>query len=118
MQAAYAVAAWLQRADLNGSLRPFFCPPLSATERERARSKAGYSAWFERERQCTALALSRRPLRVGLKYTLTGHDGTDRASLGISEAQPGGLAALATRNFDDHLAVGHRSSIAFMISSA
>jgi hypothetical protein len=36
MQAAYAVAAWLQRADLNGSLPQFFCPPLTADERERA----------------------------------------------------------------------------------
>jgi hypothetical protein len=36
MQAAYAVAAWLQRADANGSLPQFFCPPLNAAEREVA----------------------------------------------------------------------------------
>jgi len=31
-QAAYAVAAWLQRADLNGSLRSYLTPPLTAEE--------------------------------------------------------------------------------------
>ena len=36
MQATYAVSAWLQRADLDGSLPQFFCPPLSAEERKRA----------------------------------------------------------------------------------
>jgi hypothetical protein len=32
-EAAYAVAAWLQRADLNGSLGSFFSPPLTPDER-------------------------------------------------------------------------------------
>jgi hypothetical protein len=35
-QAAYAVAAWLQRADLNGSLGSFLKPPLTPEEREVA----------------------------------------------------------------------------------
>jgi hypothetical protein len=35
-QAAYAVAAWLQRADLNGSLESFFNPPLTPEERKTA----------------------------------------------------------------------------------
>ncbi len=35
-QAAYAVAAWIQRADLNGSLPQFFCPPLELKERQLA----------------------------------------------------------------------------------
>jgi hypothetical protein len=34
--AAYATAAWLQRADLNGSLGGFFHPPLTPDEREVA----------------------------------------------------------------------------------
>lgn len=34
---AYAVAAWLQRADSNGSLPRFFSPPLEPKERELAR---------------------------------------------------------------------------------
>jgi hypothetical protein len=32
-QAAYAVAAWLQRADLSGSLESFLNPPLTPEER-------------------------------------------------------------------------------------
>lgn len=32
-QAAFAVAAWLQRADQNGSLGSYFNPPLTAEER-------------------------------------------------------------------------------------
>jgi hypothetical protein len=36
-QAAYAVAAWLQRADLNGSLGSFLKPVLTPDEREVAR---------------------------------------------------------------------------------
>jgi hypothetical protein len=32
-QAAYAAAAWLQRADRNGSLATFFDPPLTPEER-------------------------------------------------------------------------------------
>jgi len=32
-QAAYGVAAWLQRADLNGSLESYFNPPLTPEER-------------------------------------------------------------------------------------
>jgi hypothetical protein len=35
-QAAYVVAAWLQRADLNGSLLQFFAPPLEEHERRIA----------------------------------------------------------------------------------
>jgi len=35
-QAAYAAAAWLQRADLNGSLVRFLQPPLTPKERELA----------------------------------------------------------------------------------
>ena len=35
-QAAYAVAAWLQRADRNGSIGCFFNPPLMPDEREIA----------------------------------------------------------------------------------
>lgn len=35
-QAAYAVAAWLQRADQNGSLGSFFNPPMTEDEREIA----------------------------------------------------------------------------------
>ena len=35
-QAAFAVAAWLQRADLNGSLGSYFSPPLTKEEREVA----------------------------------------------------------------------------------
>ena len=31
-QTAYAVAAWLQRADLSGSLNGFLKPPLTAEE--------------------------------------------------------------------------------------
>jgi len=34
--AAYATAAWLQRADLNGSLGGFFHPPLTPEERDVA----------------------------------------------------------------------------------
>jgi hypothetical protein len=33
VQAAYAAAAWLQRADLNGSLSGFLNPKLTAEER-------------------------------------------------------------------------------------
>ena len=36
-QAAYAAAAWLQRADLNGSLESYFNPPLTTDEREVAK---------------------------------------------------------------------------------
>jgi hypothetical protein len=35
-QAAYAAAAWLQRADLDGSLRTFLHPPLTPEERDVA----------------------------------------------------------------------------------
>ena len=35
-QAAYAVTAWLQRADLNGSLGSYFNPPLTPEERQVA----------------------------------------------------------------------------------
>jgi hypothetical protein len=35
-QAAYAVAAWLQRADMSGSLGSFFSPPLTPKKREVA----------------------------------------------------------------------------------
>jgi hypothetical protein len=35
-QAAFAVAAWLQRADMNGSLGSYFNPPLTPEEREVA----------------------------------------------------------------------------------
>ena len=35
-QAAYAVAAWLQRANFNGSLASYFNPPLTLEEREIA----------------------------------------------------------------------------------
>lgn len=35
-QAAYAVAAWLRRADLDGSLQRFFSPPLKTKERTLA----------------------------------------------------------------------------------
>jgi hypothetical protein len=35
--AAYAVAAWLQRADLNGSLARYFEPPLDSEERDVAK---------------------------------------------------------------------------------
>src|ERR1039458_2774111 len=35
-QAAFAVAAWLQRADRNGSLGSYFNPPLTKEEREVA----------------------------------------------------------------------------------
>lgn len=35
-QAAYAVAAWLQRADRNGSLESYFNPPLTGEEQEVA----------------------------------------------------------------------------------
>jgi hypothetical protein len=35
-QTAYAVAAWLQRADLNGSLGSYFNPPLTPEERDIA----------------------------------------------------------------------------------
>ena len=35
--AAYSVAAWLRRADLNESLPHFFCPPLEPQEREIAK---------------------------------------------------------------------------------
>ena len=35
-QAAYAVAAWLQRADQDGSLREFLHPPLTDDERKNA----------------------------------------------------------------------------------
>jgi hypothetical protein len=36
-QAAYAVSAWLQRADLQGSLAGFFTPNLTPDEREIAK---------------------------------------------------------------------------------
>jgi len=36
-QAAYAVAAWLQRADLNGSLGRYFDPPLTSEEQAIAK---------------------------------------------------------------------------------
>jgi len=35
-QAAYATAAWLQRADLNGSLSQYLNPPLEPEERQLA----------------------------------------------------------------------------------
>jgi hypothetical protein len=35
-QAAYAVAAWSQRADMNGQLKSYFNPPLTPEEREVA----------------------------------------------------------------------------------
>jgi hypothetical protein len=35
-QAAYTAAAWLQRADLNGSLLQFLNPPLEPEERQLA----------------------------------------------------------------------------------
>jgi hypothetical protein len=35
-QAAYAVAAWLQRADQNGSVDSYFNPPLTPDERDVA----------------------------------------------------------------------------------
>jgi hypothetical protein len=35
-QAAYAAAAWPQRADLNGSLLQFLNPPLESDERQLA----------------------------------------------------------------------------------
>jgi hypothetical protein len=35
-QAAYTVAAWLRRADRDGSLQVFFNPPLEAEERKIA----------------------------------------------------------------------------------
>lgn len=35
-QAAYAVTAWLQRADRSGSLGSYFNPPLTAEELEVA----------------------------------------------------------------------------------
>jgi hypothetical protein len=35
-QAAYAVAAWLQRADLSGSPESFFSPPLTPEEHDVA----------------------------------------------------------------------------------
>lgn len=41
-QAACAVAAWLQRADLNGSLGGYFNPPLTRDERE----VAGIEGWI------------------------------------------------------------------------
>jgi hypothetical protein len=34
--AAYAAAAWMQRADLNGSLPQFLNPPLKPEERQLA----------------------------------------------------------------------------------
>ena len=34
---AYAICAWLQERDRLGLLRPYFTPPLSEPERERAR---------------------------------------------------------------------------------
>ena len=37
--AAYAVAAWLQRADLNGWLHRYFDPPLTPDERDMARAE-------------------------------------------------------------------------------
>jgi hypothetical protein len=36
-QAAFAAAAWLQRADTNGSLSGFFKPSLTADERKVAK---------------------------------------------------------------------------------
>jgi hypothetical protein len=33
-QAAFAVAAWLQRADRSGSLEGFFNPPMTPEERQ------------------------------------------------------------------------------------
>jgi hypothetical protein len=36
-QAAYAAAAWLQRADHDGSLSGFFSPSLTREERELAK---------------------------------------------------------------------------------
>jgi hypothetical protein len=49
IEAAYAVSAWLQRADRNDSLGSYFNPPLTPEERESQRSKGGYSGWFEKE---------------------------------------------------------------------
>jgi hypothetical protein len=34
---AYAICAWLQERDQLGLLRPYFTPPLSAEEKDRAR---------------------------------------------------------------------------------
>jgi hypothetical protein len=36
-RAAFAVAAWLRRADMNGSLSRFFTPPLEPQERTLAK---------------------------------------------------------------------------------
>jgi hypothetical protein len=35
-QAAYSVAAWLKRADINGTVMQFLNPPLEAEERKLA----------------------------------------------------------------------------------
>ncbi len=36
---AYSVAAWLRRADLDGSLAEFFTPPLTASEKTKAQTE-------------------------------------------------------------------------------
>jgi hypothetical protein len=46
-QAAYAAAAWLQRAGLSGSLESFFNPPLTPEEREVAAMRGGFWASCE-----------------------------------------------------------------------
>jgi hypothetical protein len=43
--AAYSVAAWLRRADLNGSLPHFFNPHLELPEREIAKVEVGLWDW-------------------------------------------------------------------------
>ena len=46
--AAYAVAAWLQRADLNGSLGNYFNPPLTSEERGVAAVEGWILGYCER----------------------------------------------------------------------
>lgn len=46
-QAAYAVTAWLTRADLDDSLARFFHPPLVSCEHRRLRLRVGFSGSYE-----------------------------------------------------------------------
>lgn len=92
MQAAYAVAAWLQRTELNGSLPPFFCPPLTAEERKRAAIRRLDTRRSLSEVACAPLASHDVRSKSALSSPLKRVPPTpNRASLGILKEERGGF---------------------------
>jgi hypothetical protein len=72
-QAAYAAAAWLQRADLNGSLGSFINPPLTPEDERLLTLRVGCSVSCEHRLSASAQPLygwhgmtSAVPLRTGI----------------------------------------------------